>query len=279
MASSGSHRDARQQQIATVFNTVIESVGMPMMVIYKFALESRQPYDVPRVVQLVAGVFNVFMTVRGRSGKKHVTVFGYSDSVVRHVAEYMQHLDARFVSTLPRPLDIWATVTVKLVSAGVRTLGLHEHCPMAGVRHELSSRLPEPVDYCIDVRNFADPYFSKDVSGHAGTHPKIQMGIVMTTDFVDKLRFTKNILRDFSGQRHVTLALVCKSGRHRSVAFAELLRSSLMRIGFWVDMMHYSAMIGQWRYICQGYNGCPECAWSDDHWTMHNLVMELFTLC
>ena len=126
---------------------------------------------------------------------------------------------------------------------------------------------------------FADPYFSRDVSGHAGTHPKIQMGIVMTTDFIDKLRFTKNILRDFSGQRHVTLALVCKSGRHRSVAFAELLRSSLMRMGFWVDMMHYSAMIGQWRYICQGYNGCPVCAWSDDHWTMHNLAMELFTLC
>ena len=87
------------------------------------------------------------------------------------------------------------------------------------------------------------------------------------------------------GQRHVTLAMVCNSGRHRSVAVAILVQQCLIAFGmFNVKIIHVSQKDGGWKGTCGGANGfeveewsCIQCSWSRAHTTVSHFISSIWT--
>ena len=121
------------------------------------------------------------------------------------------------------------------------------------------------VHYAFDCRGFADPDFAGgDIRRHIRHHPAIQKAIVQNINWLDLLQKINIRLQLLQRQRHVTLALVCRSGRHRSVGVTELLATCFDRIGMTTTVHHHSED-RFWRDVCRGYSGgCPDCAWNND---------------
>ena len=147
---------------------------------------------------------------------------------------------------------------------------------MSDIRRALTDENHEQigyVDYAIDCRSFADPEYSKDsFKHHLGSHPSIQMGVVQNVIFIEHVRYFQSVL---------ALALVCNSGWHRSVAVCDLLAYSLRDYGFYTTVVHRSSLIrGGWsRNLCQGYDVCPDCRWSDEHRAMAEFASGIFKAC
>ena len=122
------------------------------------------------------------------------------------------------------------------------------------------------VHYAFDCRRFSDPdYADVDVRDHVGHPPAIQRSIVQNINWVDLLQKINFRLQTLQSQRHVTLALVCRSGRHRSVGVTELLASCLLGLGMRTTVHHHSED-RWWKYLCRGYHldadghfRCPDC--------------------
>jgi UPF0042 nucleotide-binding protein len=87
--------------------------------------------------------------------------------------------------------------------------------------------LPAHADLVLDVRFLPNPYFVTELRPHAGTEPAVRDFVLGQPDaraFLDRMVDLGAFLLPryrAEGKSHLTLAIGCTGGRHRSVAVAE----------------------------------------------------------
>lgn len=131
------------------------------------------------------------------------------------------------------------------------------------------------VESFVDVRNFPDPEAAvMGLTKHNGHHPDIIAGIVRHPEFYATLELVKRawlevldrVIDRVDGSHApiyvkapLTIAFYCKSGRHRSVAWACIMYYIFNR-GLTegkVDLVHVSMQRGHWKHLCKP--GCEHC--------------------
>ena len=125
------------------------------------------------------------------------------------------------------------------------------------------------ADLVVDARGFPDPAACAAGYGHTGHHPEIMQRIMNHKNFRTWLRQVKHRFLIAAENRFamtraangscvdVGLALYCKSGKHRSVATALILRH-ILRMEQWgvAEVRHLSQKY--WRGVCVP-GRCDEC--------------------
>ena len=181
----------------TLLDCVMECRDHPNRMMQQIAISQNQPFNVPDMCRLVGNVFNVHVSCRGRRDDCHITLRAPTGAQAEYVSNYISKLTRSGLHYTSH--DFFGIESVTLVTCGIRFLeGLPHRSGMCAVRRRLTCMRARagftPIDYVIDCRNFGDPDFSRDVRTHIGTHPCIQMGIVMNEKFVDLLLWIKMVL-------------------------------------------------------------------------------------
>ena len=119
-----------------------------------------------------------------------------------------------------------------------------------------ADRISEAGHMEINVRCFHDPKCGP-LKKHDGRHPLIMNRFALHREFPRTLREVRDFLcqneeRSSYGSE-LRLAICCKSGRHRSVAFAEILKRLLNKVGY---PMHIRV-----QHETLTPCGCRECKW------------------
>jgi len=104
--------------------------------------------------------------------------------------------------------------------------------------------VPREADLIIDVRFLANPYFVPHLKALDGGHRKIR-------DFVLEKQTTRAFLAKYTGlidfliplyeregKAHLTIAVGCTGGRHRSVVVADEIRSHVAALGRQAEVRH-----------------------------------------
>jgi UPF0042 nucleotide-binding protein len=104
--------------------------------------------------------------------------------------------------------------------------------------------IPAEADLLLDVRFLPNPYFVSDLKGLVGTDPRVQ-------EFVFGFEEAREFFRRFwdlvahlvplyekEGKTHVTVAVGCTGGKHRSVTIVEGLKARLEETGRSVRVLH-----------------------------------------
>ena len=263
----------------TLLDRVMESRDWPDNKMIQFTIPARVPWDVKEMCILVARLFNNQIKVRGRHGEQHITVWATTDEQALYISNYFKKVASFSMTSDPINRYRFGEIrSVTLVSCGVR---------FVFPRREKNRRLSRLCNYlgrdsrwghvhqAFDCRDFKDPDYKKEVRDHIGHHPAIQKAIVQNINWLDLLQRINIRLQLLQRQRHVTLALVCRSGRHRSVGVTDLLETCFVRIGMTTTVHHHSED-RWWRDVCRGYSGCPDCAWNDDHRACHDFSAAFF---
>jgi len=117
---------------------------------------------------------------------------------------------------------------------------LHLHLISFGFKYGL----PPEADIVMDVRFLPNPYFVKELSEMTGNHPPVQ-------DFVLNKEETRTFIERFfplldyllphyhkEGKTHLTIALGCSGGQHRSVVITNALKEHLSQHNFLITINH-----------------------------------------
>ena len=101
-----------------------------------------------------------------------------------------------------------------------------------------------------------------DLRAHPGIHPELLRATYRHPDFPEVLRVLLASLADAHSRGgwwgQLEVALVCRQGRHRSVAAAELLADRLRRLGVSRVSVRHSEDGRSWPRLCAD-GRCPEC--------------------
>ena len=275
----------------TVLSDVLASLDKPNQKIWQIKLNSHQRFDVPKLARVIGTMFEVIVKVRGRHGDLHVTVTAPTGDQARYVAEFLESVVNMNKGMWPDYYGDLEQITI--VTCGAKRMRARPgHCQLLDVKHQLNSMLGSdgnltfdpPVDWAIDVREFSDPENHAQTRGHVGHHPVIQKGIALNDQFLPMLQWIKHLLQDYGvncGQRHVTLAMVCNSGRHRSVAVGILVQQCLLALGrFSVSLTHISKQDGGWEGTCMGPGPpyyCQACRWSSELCKIYDFISSIWT--
>ena len=116
----------------------------------------------------------------------------------------------------------------------------------------------------VDTRRFDDAASNKDLRGHLGCHPDNMETIVNSATF---RRFFPVLQRQVieavcSGAQQLLIVMVCKSGRHRSVALMEFFHYCLCHTGLNVRAKYHCSEGRHWQKTCGG--ACASCCWHKD---------------
>lgn len=93
--------------------------------------------------------------------------------------------------------------------------------------------LPLDADLVFDVRFLPNPYYVSELKGKTGLDPEVRDYVMrsrLTTRFLTHLeRLIDFLLPHYidEGKSHLTLAIGCTGGRHRSVVIGEILKNHL----------------------------------------------------
>ena len=103
--------------------------------------------------------------------------------------------------------------------------------------------LPLDADLVFDVRFLPNPFYVPELSNHTGADKAV-------SDFVLRNEVAKEALDKFfslvefllpyyikESKRHLTVAIGCTGGRHRSVAIAHALAAKLEKSGYRLSMI------------------------------------------
>jgi UPF0042 nucleotide-binding protein len=114
--------------------------------------------------------------------------------------------------------------------------------------------IPFEADLLLDVRFLPNPYFIEDLKRLTGEDPKVVEYILQweeTKEFLRRLReFIRFLLPLYMKERktHLTIAVGCTGGRHRSIVIvnrlAEMLRDELADRGMFLSVRHRDAEKG-----------------------------------
>ncbi len=104
--------------------------------------------------------------------------------------------------------------------------------------------VPIDADIVMDVRFLPNPYWLPRLRHKTGLDSQVRkyvLGRVETTAFLDRwMPLLEDLLPNyvFEGKHHLSIALGCTGGQHRSVVLAEETAHHLERMGYDVDVQH-----------------------------------------
>ncbi|MEG1536700.1 MAG: RNase adapter RapZ [Clostridiales bacterium] len=104
--------------------------------------------------------------------------------------------------------------------------------------------LPIDADLVIDVRFITNPYYIPELKPLTGLDEKVKSFVLednITKEFMRRyMRLIRFLLPQYfsEGKKHVSLAVGCTGGRHRSVALAVAISKKLKGYGYTVNLSH-----------------------------------------
>ncbi len=104
--------------------------------------------------------------------------------------------------------------------------------------------VPFDMDLLFDVRFLRNPHFVEDLKALTGENERVRAYVLDDPDgqkFLDHLqRFLAFVIPLYGRERrsHLTVAIGCTGGRHRSVTMAINLQNHLLQQGFEVGLVH-----------------------------------------
>lgn len=128
------------------------------------------------------------------------------------------------------------------------------HMTVALLSFGYSFGIPFEADLLMDVRFLPNPYFVEELKRLKGNHPKVAEYVLQweeTKAFLQHLQeFIRFLLPLYERERrtHLTIAVGCTGGRHRSIVIvnrlAEVLRDELVKRGIFLSVKHRDAEKG-----------------------------------
>jgi len=128
------------------------------------------------------------------------------------------------------------------------------HMTIALLSFGYSFGIPFEADLLMDVRFLPNPYFVEELKRLKGDHPKVTEYVLQweeTKTFLQHLQeFIRFLLPFYERERktHLTIAVGCTGGRHRSIVIvnklAEVLRDELAKRGVFLSVKHRDAEKG-----------------------------------
>lgn len=103
---------------------------------------------------------------------------------------------------------------------------------------------PHGADMVLDCRFLMNPYWDETLRALDGCHPQIQSFVTEDPLYPAFFKALADLIRMLlpaykaEGKAHLTIALGCTGGRHRSVAVAEMLGATLTEAGWPVSLRH-----------------------------------------
>jgi UPF0042 nucleotide-binding protein len=114
--------------------------------------------------------------------------------------------------------------------------------------------IPFETDLLMDVRFLPNPYFVEDLRRLKGDHPKVSEYVLQWEETKEFLRHIQDLIRFLlplyqkEMKTHLTIAVGCTGGRHRSVVIvnrlAEMLRDELTKKEIFLSVQHRDAEKG-----------------------------------
>jgi len=111
--------------------------------------------------------------------------------------------------------------------------------------------IPHEADLLLDVRFLPNPYFVEELKRLSGEDPKVAEYVLQWEETQEFLKRVQEFLRfliplyEREGKTHLTIALGCTGGRHRSIVIvnrlAEMLREELQQRGTVLTLQHRDA--------------------------------------
>ncbi len=130
----------------------------------------------------------------------------------------------------------WGQMTVTLLSFGY------------------SFGIPFEADLLMDVRFLPNPYFVEELKRLKGDHPKVAEYVLQWEETKEFLRHIQELIRfllplyERERRTHLTIAVGCTGGRHRSIVIvnhlAEMLRDEVVKRGVFLSVQHRDAEKG-----------------------------------
>ncbi len=128
------------------------------------------------------------------------------------------------------------------------------HMTVALLSFGYSFGIPFESDLLMDVRFLPNPYFVEELKRLKGDHPKVAEYVLQweeTKAFLQHVQeFIRFLLPLYERERktHLTIAVGCTGGRHRSIVIvnqlAEMLRDELAKRGIFLSVKHRDAEKG-----------------------------------
>jgi len=114
--------------------------------------------------------------------------------------------------------------------------------------------VPFEADLLMDVRFLPNPYFVEELKRLKGDHPKVAEYVLQWEETKEFLMHIQGLIRfllplyERERKTHVTIAVGCTGGRHRSVVIinqlAEMLRDEVTKRGVFLSVQHRDAEKG-----------------------------------
>jgi UPF0042 nucleotide-binding protein len=114
--------------------------------------------------------------------------------------------------------------------------------------------IPYEADLLMDVRFLPNPYFVEELKRLKGDDPKVAEYVLQWEETKEFLRRVQEFIRFLfplymrERKTHLTIAMGCTGGRHRSIVIvnrlAKLLRDELTELGVFVVVRHRDAEKG-----------------------------------
>ena len=114
--------------------------------------------------------------------------------------------------------------------------------------------IPFEADLLMDVRFLPNPYFVEELKRLKGDHPKVSEYVLQWEETKEFLRHVQKFIRfllplyEREKKTHLTIAVGCTGGRHRSIVIvnrlAEMLRDELTKRGVFLSVQHRDAEKG-----------------------------------
>jgi len=114
--------------------------------------------------------------------------------------------------------------------------------------------IPYEVDLLMDVRFLPNPYFVEELKRLKGDDPRVAEYVLQWEEAREFLRRIQEFIRfllplyEREGKTHLTIAVGCTGGRHRSIVIinqlAEMLRGELLARGVLLSIQHRDAEKG-----------------------------------
>jgi UPF0042 nucleotide-binding protein len=114
--------------------------------------------------------------------------------------------------------------------------------------------IPFETDLLMDVRFLPNPYFVEELKRLRGDHPKVAEYVLQWEETKAFLRHVHEFIRfllplyERERKTHLTIAVGCTGGRHRSIVIvnqlAEMLRDELEKRGVFLSVQHRDAEKG-----------------------------------
>jgi RNase adapter protein RapZ len=114
--------------------------------------------------------------------------------------------------------------------------------------------IPFEADLLMDVRFLPNPYFVEELKRLRGDHPKVAEYVLQWEETKEFLRHIQDLIRfllplyERERKTHLTIAVGCTGGRHRSIVIinqlAEKLRDEVTKRGVFLSVQHRDAEKG-----------------------------------